>query len=751
MLVFIYLFFILIEQYYSYIIIPLKNFEKFSFALENKYTDYILSYSYISATNSSTSTITIKAELSGDYSVYVYVYDNFTKLIEDGNHFQNYIKNSTISSDDTFHIFSELTINNYKNKTFYFSFEKKINYYKNSNITFTIYATDTLTIIPKVVTLKMHFTRVNKAYNYLFKIEKNHQQYILFGFRPNGYNLYGNLQIFEEKNNEPIYSIKKSGSIENYLELKNNCSYFINLTFISTYKYTTIKDFTFYFAQSNYYNKIIPAEINTEYFQEFPVLLQTKILLDLTTIEKGNKMLIEYDRLYSYDDAFTVYGYYTDDHNTIQNTSGQKLEIIRDKECLRVIKRCKDYLRKESPDLKYVIFQVTQINYDTSIFLRYGFQERYYPETIYLSCGIGLALSLPNIILHILNKIKYKHENFSKVFLIMDISLHLGLFNIISKFVYLGGDSSYYLGVGFLAFYFFILICYYNYYFFGRNINKIGFAVLFKRLSINKTIEQAINENKILKPDLKIKIKAFHKESREKCIKIRKNNINNNENDDYDKENIIINGEIISVTFSDWGSVENGGGKFPEKFENTDEFIYQIIKEEREIETWSKENEFKYNTWQDITNFNLNENDTILDVHFNYEIKFDDEAKEDLNNMKSEMEMEGKSHDIETGLTEIFTIPGFNEEEKCIPNNNYKKRLIEFILGLIINFSGYSSFVNFFVKNGGKRVEVTIKKLVTKSIINDGNMNFIDSINDDTSFKERESDVNGNIIEPLLV
>ena len=54
------------------------------------------------------------------------------------------------------------------------------------------------------------------------------------------------------------------------------------------------------------------------------------------------------------------------------------------------------------------------------------------------------------------------------------------------------------------------------------------------------------------------------------------------------------------------------------------------------------------------------------------------------------------------------------------------------------------------MKNGGKRVEVTIKKLVTKSIINDGNMNFIDSINDDTSFKERESDVNGNIIEPLL-
>ena len=68
----------------------------------------------------------------------------------------------------------------------------------------------------------------------------------------------------------------------------------------------------------------------------------------------------------------------------------------------------------------------------------------------------------------------------------MDISLHLGLFNLISKFVYLGGDNSYYLGIGFLSFYLFILICYYNNYFFGKNNRQIGFVNLFKRLSIKK-------------------------------------------------------------------------------------------------------------------------------------------------------------------------------------------------------------------------------------------------------------------------
>ena len=184
---------------------------------------------------------------------------------------------------------------------------------------------------------------------------------------------------------------------------------------------------------------------------------------------------------------------------------------------------------------------------------------------------------------------------------------------------------------------------------------------------------------------------------------------------------------MISTTYSEWNRVDNGGGKFKERFENTNEFNYEIKVEERKIETWNKESEFKYDKWQDITNLDLSYNDSVLDVHFIYEIKLDDDTKEDLNKMKSEMKIGGKSYDIETDLTEIFTIPGFKEEEKCIPKNNYQKRLIYFILGLIINFCGYSSFVNFFVTNEGKKIEVTIRKLVSKSFMNDGNMNYIQS------------------------
>ena len=89
-----------------------------------------------------------------------------------------------------------------------------------------------------------------------------------------------------------------------------------------------------------------------------------------------------------------------------------------------------------------------------------------------------------------------------------------------------------------------------------------------------------------------------------------------------------MNGEIISVEFSEWDMVDNGGGKFQREFEDT-EFHYEILTEERERDTWSKETEFKYNNWKDITNFNFNLNDNalVLDVYFTYEIKLDDDTK----------------------------------------------------------------------------------------------------------------------------
>ena len=88
---------IFILHYYSS-----NKFSTSIFCLKNDYSEYILSYSYISSTNLSYSSITIRILSSDDISLYTYIYDNYTKLLEDGNHFENYIKKSNILKEDSF-------------------------------------------------------------------------------------------------------------------------------------------------------------------------------------------------------------------------------------------------------------------------------------------------------------------------------------------------------------------------------------------------------------------------------------------------------------------------------------------------------------------------------------------------------------------------------------------------------------------------------------------------------------------------
>ena len=210
---FLWFLFFLIEQYTSYIIIPTTNFQQVSFPLKRNYSEYILSYNYIGVTDSSYSSISIRIFSSEDMSLYIYAYDNFTKLIEDGNNFTNYIKKSYLI---TFDDFLEFTINNYKNKTFYFSFENKLNASKNNDITCVVYSTETFTIIPQIITSKILFTQINKAFSYLFKIEKNHKKNLLFGFEIYGTSTTSYLKIFEENNPEVKYSSKDHDLSEDY-------------------------------------------------------------------------------------------------------------------------------------------------------------------------------------------------------------------------------------------------------------------------------------------------------------------------------------------------------------------------------------------------------------------------------------------------------------------------------------------------------------------------------------------------------
>ena len=497
-----YLLIILFSLHSTWDIIPLTNFQNVSIPFDIRYSNCVLSYNYINPTKSENSTMVLRMLSEKYWLLYVYLYDNVTKIKKEQDGFKNYLNRLRILNKEGE---IELNLINYKNQTFYFAFENHWEY--KTNVSFEIYS---YTMVNQTIINERSFMEHLPGLNYLFYIPNKHQKYILLGFKDLEENeVYGELQILEEKTKEIKYYIEKNNYFENYFGLIDGYSYFINFTLLSNSTDYYRKNITFYFAQSNYYNKIFYANKNTDNFQKFPVLTETKLLLDMTKIKERYKMLIEYDWIYSKENSLSVYGYQTNDNNIIQTTSGEKLELIKDEKCVNEKRVCKDFIWRKKIQASFSILKVSAVKNNYNINIRYGKEESYGPTTIYLSFGLGLIFSLPNIIIQILNKICWKIEHLSLFFLLLDMAFLLGFFNVISRGVYLGGDTSFYLGIILLIIYGLLLICYIGIYFKEKDEreNPHGFFVFLKRLGIPYILERVFVENKNLPPSLKIRIK----------------------------------------------------------------------------------------------------------------------------------------------------------------------------------------------------------------------------------------------------
>ena len=93
------------------------------------------------------------------------------------------------------------------------------------------------------------------------------------------------------------------------------------------------------------------------------------------------------------------------------------------------------------------------------------------------------------------------------------MTFHIGICELLSRSVYLGGDSSFIMGIVFMIIYALAFIGFNIYSFIDRI--PTGWIGILERLLVCKTISKVINENIILYPNLKIKVIAYHQESRE--------------------------------------------------------------------------------------------------------------------------------------------------------------------------------------------------------------------------------------------
>ena len=213
------------------------------------------------------------------------------------------------------------------NKTYYFIIQNGREAKYDLNITFSIYSTDTITNVSNIVQAYLRNKEINNNLTYKFKVPLELKKYLLLKYYNLNEKFPGNFTIYE--NGETLIYNNYSINIEKYIELKNDSFYIIyfNIKQIATYK----KEGYLLIAQS-LYNKYLPVEINTDYFEEYPFIKTINLLLNFTTIKKGYKMMLEYDSYFDYKHegraGFFLYGYNTEDAQIIENTEGNSLSFI---------------------------------------------------------------------------------------------------------------------------------------------------------------------------------------------------------------------------------------------------------------------------------------------------------------------------------------------------------------------------------------------------------------------------------------
>ena len=522
----------------------------------------------------------------------------------------------------------------------------------------------------------------------------NRAKYIRFGFKKiSGYGEFG-LTIYE--NNDIIkFNITDDIKYEGQIHLNENCSYSIYLKLEGTYSRYDFSQ-AFFIILSNY-SKIIPVERKTKNFQYFPIFSGINLLLDISKISKNYKMLIEYSCKWI-SGNFTVEGYNTDDFNTIDSTSGTELELLKHRGCLNNI--CKGYILKSNDDIKKVLFKVQKESpWDYYIFgIRYGEQEYYYDENdLTPPFLLGLSLSIPNIIILIIRKIRdRKTSHWSS--LTMNILLHFAYGFIIGRYIPIGGDICLVIGVWLLRIIIFLfLICIL---FSICSCYPIPFVKILidycKGLKKLKIAKELIYYYKKLPPKISIYAIGEHEESREVWTEYNYINlITFNENGvNY------FNKKLLGRYYSDWERTDQGGGKMPSYMEDKKEKC-EIDVETRTIQTFYSSLEYKYESWQDntIVSDTLFESDYhILNIDIEFKLQYNKESREAIRKIRNDLIEQGKKKESNVRTGETSECPGLPKYVKCFTDESAFKKIQKKnikILGIWIFmlFLGYSSII----------------------------------------------------------
>ena len=442
-----------------------------------------------------------------------------------------------------------------------------------------------------------------------------------------------------------------------------------------------------------------------------------------------------------------AYDYNINDSNKTKQNDGIPLNITKES-CTKFICQI-SIIIKNSSSIKSILLKIrksfSEIKY---IKLRYrdeisnpflfssikedleDFEHFSKPPLIsFLPC---IILGLPNIIMYIVRKCQRRMSSAFFV-LFMNLILNFAYGNIVSILIGIGDHSSFLLakysliGYGILCFISLFCQCCGVRAYFDVIYN------LCRKLNKAQSFYDTMKFNRTVPPLILVGVIAQHQESREVWVESERYEEPVYIDTSYtDAFGIYHNRKEFShnetkyryrtTHYSNWERVDRGGGRIYGTPGHSDSRYSKSV-EYKTVRTWSKEEYFRYGSWQDNTNSLENiKYSAIIKAKFTFNITFDSGALQQFQKLKSDLFNEGKRHDTDVSTYHNYQCPKMINKITCTLNEEEYNRIQKkfsnccgYFWWFIIFILGYSSMFESFARYEIVKQSIIIQKMVSNT------------------------------------
>ena len=173
--------------------------------------------------------------------------------------------------------------------------------------------------------------------------------------------------------NNIIFQKKNGFDFEEFVDLSQYKDSFYRINIELKQNDDSYNSFLFYIYAYDYPG--VPLTINTTEFHEFMIFSDIDLLLDVSTIKKNDKLIIEHS-IEWISQTIIAQGYDFSEPEQINKDNGKKLELTLNYSYIDS-KVCKRYITVDNDNLKMIILGVNKPKYMDDIYI---FDIKYYIE-----------------------------------------------------------------------------------------------------------------------------------------------------------------------------------------------------------------------------------------------------------------------------------------------------------------------------------------------------------------------------------